>query len=135
MSLPPMSSDATYSSDSNSICDSNISSKPSYTLSPDTRQFVQESLEKGLPIIPFPLPTFVIAEHHMASKKQAADQRRNSLLDANDAGMIPTSPDKNSDKTFINEDDVKKKKSLEKLVKEAKHELEQESLKRKVQRP
>ena len=98
---------------------------------------VKESVEKGLPLIPFPLPMFMIAENHIANKKQNSkdsEKRRNSVLDINESISLK-SHSKNLNKRTNFESDVEeelRKKSLDKLVNEAKHELEQETLKKKV---
>lgn len=139
LSLPPLSSPNKdlfknkENDEINSTCDS-LKTPPT---SNDTKKFVKESVEKGLPLIPFPLPMFMIAENHIANKKQNSkdsEKRRNSVLDVNESISLK-SHSKNLNKRTNFESDVEeelRKKSLDKLVNEAKHELEQETLKKKI---
>jgi len=139
LSLPPLSSPNKdlfknkENDEINSTCDS-LKTPPT---SNDTKKFVKESVEKGLPLIPFPLPMFMIAENHIANKKQNSkdsEKRRNSVLDINESISLK-SHSKNLNKRTNFESDVEeelRKKSLDKLVNEAKHELEQETLKKKI---
>ena len=101
-------------------------------------------MDQGLPIIPFPMPTIVIAEKNIANKKK--DPRRSSVWTfrgeshgqadrhicdgrdgARDMKQIPET------KSHVEEGGGRVKQSLDKLLNEAKHQLEQETLtKRKV---
>jgi len=135
MSLPTLSTSKENFSvnENNSTCDS----PKSPPTSNDTKKFVKESVEKGLPLIPFPLPMFMIAENHIANKKQNSkdsENRRNSVLDINEKISLKSNSKNMNNKTNL-ESDVEeelRKKSLDKLVNEAKHELEQETLKKKI---
>ena len=144
----PVSLPATLNCDSlledphRSVCDSDRSPAHSQAQhSPDTQRFVQESMDQGLPIIPFPMPTIVIAEKNIANKKK--DPRRSSVWTfrgdshgqadrhicdgARDMKQIPET------KSHVEEGGGRVKQSLDKLLNEAKHQLEQETLtKRKV---
>ena len=149
----PVSLPATLNCDSmiedpQSVCDSEISPlSPAHSQSqhsPDTRRFVRESLDKGLPIIPFPMPTIVIAEKNIANKKK--DPRRSSVWTFRgeshgaqaqaDRDICDGSRDMkqtSETKSRGEEGGGRAKQSLDKLLNEAKHQLEQETLtKRKV---
>ena len=136
VSLPTFSNDSIYEDDS--ICDLDSSPGPATSIppihSPDTWSFVQESLDKGLPIIPFPMPTIVIAENHIASKKhQFKEPKTSKSLRAKRQHIDNTDfvHEKSDAITHVQEE--LNKKSLDKLLHEAKHQLEQETLlKRKV---
>ena len=104
--------------------------------SPSTRSFVRESLAQGLPIIPFNYPTFVIVEKQRERKKKTGrkseheEERLVSSVSEPPTRKISTvrqMPEKGGGGTG-------EEKSLNKLLKEAKKqlELEQEILKRKV---
>ena len=136
VSLPAsLNCDSLLEDPQHSVCDSDHS--------PDTRRFVRESLDQGLPIIPFPMPTIVIAEKNIVKKKK--DSRRNSSVwtfsgdshgqadrdicdGTRDMEQIPETK-----MSHAEEGGGRAKQSLDKLLNEAKHQLEQETLtKRKV---
>ena len=142
----PVSLPATLNCDSMTetpVCDPQASPAHSQSHhSPDTQRFVKESLDKGLPIIPFPVPTIVIAENHIANKK-FKDSRRSSVWTfrgdsdgpadrhiCDETRDLKQSPET---KSMVEEGGGRCKLSLDKLLNEAKHQLEQETLtKRKV---
>ena len=130
MSLPSFSSDTIFD-DSNCFCDSPKSPISQY--SPATKEFVNESLEKGMPIIPFPMPTMLIAENHIKSTKQ-----NNKDSKSRKGSIVNFETPKDFDNVTKSENNLDvgeelRKKSLDKLLNEAKHELEQETQrKRKV---
>lgn len=144
----PMSLPATLNCDSlledpqNSVCDSDKSPARSQAQhSPDTRRFVRESMDQGLPIIPFPMPTIVIAEKNIANKKK--DPRRSSVwafrgdshgqADRHICDGARDMKQTTETKSHAEEGGGRAKQSLDKLLNEAKHQLEQETLtKRKV---
>lgn len=130
MSLPSFSSDTIFD-DPNCFCDS--PKTPISQYSPATKEFVNESLEKGMPIIPFPMPTMLIAENHIKSTKQNnkdPKSRKGSIVNfETPKDLVKETNNKN--RSTVREE--VHKKSLDKLLNEAKHELEQESQrKRKV---
>ena len=140
VSLPASLNCDSLIEDPRSLCDTDTAHSPSQH-SPDTRRFVRESLDKGLPIIPFPMPTIVIAEKNIANKK---DSRRGSVWTIRGESHAPESRDTcdgtrdmrqtSETKPSVEEGGERvKKQSLDKLLNEAKHQLEQETLtKRKV---
>ena len=140
VSLPASLNCDSLIEDPQSLCDTDTTYSQSQH-SPDTRRFVRESLDKGLPIIPFPMPTIVIAEKNIANKK---DSRRGSVWTIRGESHAPASMDTcdgardmkqtSETKPSVGEGEERvKKQSLDKLLNEAKHQLEQETLtKRKV---
>ena len=143
VSLPASVNCDSLIEDPQSLCDTDTTYSQSQH-SPDTRRFVRESLDKGLPIIPFPMPTIVIAEKNIANKK---DSRRGSVWTIRGESHESHAPDTcdgtrdkrdmrqtSETKPSVEEGEERvKKQSLDKLLNEAKHQLEQETLtKRKV---
>ena len=98
------------------------SSPPS---SPTTRSFVQESLAQGLPIIPFNYPTFVIVEKQRENKRLMGGRTAESISE-------PTS--RKTSEVQNDSEHASQEKSLNKLLVEAKKqlEIEKEAMKRKV---
>eukprot|EP00092_Neocalanus_flemingeri_P010718 GFUD01011544.1.p1 GENE.GFUD01011544.1~~GFUD01011544.1.p1 ORF type:complete len:474 (+),score=100.91 GFUD01011544.1:145-1566(+) len=108
------------------------SSPPS---TPTTKLFVEESLAKGLPIIPFNYPAFVIVEKNRATGKHTSFPQEPKLQDQE----MPNRPSKNftqsepsSRKTSSliqpdKEDFCLEEKSLKKLIGRAKREMEEEA--------
>ena len=86
-----------------------------------------------MPIIPFPMPTMLIAENHIKSTKQNnkdPKSRKGSIVNFETPKDLAKETN-NKNRSTVREE--VHKKSLDKLLNEAKHELEQESQrKRKV---
>ena len=135
-SLPSSSSAVqAVNKENNSNCDHQTTPTNYQDSNSDTQKFVQESLERGLPIIPFPIPTFLIAENNQqANSKIFKKQHRKESVCVTDPQMITKQSEeiKTSTKSKSRVQEEVKKKSLVKLLNEAKHELEQETIRKKV---
>merc|ERR1711915_61576 len=107
---------------------------------PTTKLFVEESLAKGLPIIPFNYPTFVIVEKKRAQSKNSnnsckpVDENMNTTIDIEveepktysySAPASRKVSKQNTDQ--ISCDFLLEEKSLKKLLGVAKQEMEQEA--------
>ena len=89
---------------------------------------MQESLAQGLPIIPFNYPTFVIVEKQLEENKRLVGRR------PGDCVSLSVSEPTSRKISQVNSDSEHGEKSLNKLLVEAKKqlEIEKEAMKRKV---
>jgi len=116
----------------------NFSDETSPPSTPTTKLFVQESLAKGLPIIPFNYPTFVIVE-----KKRTQSRNGNPCSSSQEPKIEEKDITNNNKKTFSYSEPSSRKtsemmqpetdsfsleeKSLKKLLVRAKREMEEEA--------
>eukprot|EP00092_Neocalanus_flemingeri_P001817 GFUD01001938.1.p1 GENE.GFUD01001938.1~~GFUD01001938.1.p1 ORF type:complete len:483 (+),score=104.06 GFUD01001938.1:147-1595(+) len=138
---PPLD-DPKVEYDSKHSTDEDEKSPPS---TPTTKLFVQESLAKGLPIIPFNYPTFVIVEKKRLQRRngETYPSSKDNVVEKQDMPKEKTNtysysePSSRKTSSIINQTDATstdfslEKKSLKKLLSLAKREMEEEAFLKK----
>ena len=113
------------------------------TCSPTTRQFVEESLAKGLPLIPFNYSSADIVEKRRAERRNKVffpvnsnnPYEGNEVYNSMGASSSPARTKYRKLNQYTAEEDNKEDKSLHGLLCRAKKEMEEESFRKKVNVP